>query len=160
MGKQSRKKRGRRPGRQFRDALFSEAIDELIRSRPDVDWKAIHDIPCGLSVLYGDSDMEPDLKEAVPWALFHPGIEDQMAFDRQVCEAGLTDYLRDVMPEDNGAGCTPLNPETMKPEPSLARPDRDFGKHVRVTQIAPGVRIKRPWRIAMLTGGNAGYVSP
>ncbi len=160
MGKQSRRKRGPRPARQFRNAILAEAIDELIRSRPDVDWKAIHDIPCGLSVLYGGSDMEPELRDPMPWALFHPGIEDQMEFDRRVCEAGLTDYLRDVMPGDKGVGCIPLDPETMKPDPSIVRPDMDLGKHLRVTQLAPGLRVKRLWRIAMLTGGNAGYVSP
>jgi hypothetical protein len=65
------------------------------------------------------------------------------------------------MPEDNGKNCTPLDSRTGKPDPSIERtPEMMFGKHLRVVQVAPGVRIKKEWRIAIFTGPDAGYVSP
>ena len=80
-----------------------------------------------------------------------PAITDQMEFDRRVCAAGLTDYIRATMPEDRGAGCTPVDPETGRPDPSREAFEHDPGPYVRVRQVAPGFRIKRGWRVAILT---------
>jgi len=173
MGKQSRRKRERRhdpiqqfketigfkesaAGRQFRDEIGLQAVDEMFREWPDVDWPAVMELTNGWTVLYGQTPDEPRITP-----LLHPKIADQMEFDRRVCATGLTDYFRDTMPEDNGKNCTPLDSRTGKPDPSIERtPEMMFGKHLRVVQVAPGVRIKKEWRIAIFTGPDAGYVSP
>ena len=172
MGKQSRRKRERRhdpvqqfketigfkegdAGRRFCDEIGLQAVEEMFREWPDVDWPAVMELTNGWTVLYGQTPDEPRITP-----LLHPKIADQMEFDRRVCAAGLTDYFRDTMPEDRGTGCTPLDPVTGRPDPSIVRPDVPIGDHLRIIQVAPGVRMKYAWRIALFTGPDAGYVSP
>jgi len=145
MGKQSRRKRERRPSGQLRDAMIAVAAEDMIEAWPDVDWAAIKEITKGWGTLYGSTEDDP---RVIP--LLYPKLTDQMEFDRRVCEAGLTDFIRTTMPEDRGVGCTPIDPDTGKPDPSITRPLIDIGPYLRVRQAASGIRLKQSWKVSMI----------
>ena len=125
--------------------MIAVAAEDMLAAWPDVDWGAIKEITESWGTLYGSTTDDPGV---VP--LLQPKKMDQMEFDRRVCAAGLTDFIRETMPEDNGEGCTPINPDTGKPDPSISRPpDMMFGKYVRVRQLAPGFRTKQSSNVSM-----------
>jgi hypothetical protein len=69
---------------------------------------------------------------------------DHMAFDRTVCEAGVTRYVRRTMPSDRPGQGTPIDPRTGRPDRTIPIPNVDFGEFVLVQELSKGLRHRVP----------------
>jgi hypothetical protein len=142
MGKQSRRKRERRTetreSRAFREQYALETMWEALGEKR---WEYDR---VGLAMISNLVDVARDLDgEWIPVIEPLRAYDDHMEFDRAICAAGVKRFMRRTMPSDQPGYGTPLNPQTMEPDPTIPVPDFQLDEFLVVWELSRDIRARR-----------------